>query len=168
MKLDDVLAMAGEHQLSNFGWGASAVILYNGLVPTQNHIDVSYTGKQAYDKLRTLPSFTLVAVLTREVHIEGMTVDFVGASAEQSLGVPPTVPHGSRRMSPVALLLMVTMMVISLALVFGTIQNPGKPVNTEALQAVLSTMTELMKEDNRAHEASQKPKEAPAPNPSAP
>lgn len=166
MKLDDVLAMAGEHPLSGFDWGTSVVILYNGLVPTENHIVVSNTGRQAYEKLRRLPTATLMAVLTREVQIVGSSVDFIGTVCEQANNVPPTIPQGQRGMSPMAMIMMVTMVVISLAMVFGTLRSSDKPMNVEALQAVLSTMTELLKEDNRANEATQaKPEEVPLPEP---
>ena len=153
MKLDDVLAMAGEHKLSDFDWGASVVILYNGLVPTENHIDVSHSGKLAYGKLRRLPAATLMAVLTREVQIVGSSVDFVATVGEQALGIPPTVPHGHRPLSPMAVFLMIFMSVISLTFLIGAMRSPGQPVNTEALQTVLATVTEMMKEENRAEEA---------------
>jgi hypothetical protein len=169
MKLDDVLAMAGEHQLSGFDWGASVVILYNGLVPTENHIDVSHTGKLAYEKLRRLPAATLLAVLTREVQIVGSSVDFIGTVGERALGIPPTVPNGHRRLSPMAIFLMIFMSVISLTFLIGAIRSPGQPPNTEALQTVLTTITDMMKEENRAEEAArdekkeEPPADAPAP-----
>ncbi len=147
MKLDDVFGTAGDHQLSTFDWGASAVLLYNTLVPAENAIDVSHTGQMAFDKLRRLPSHTLVAVLQRQVLVEGGSVQFLGTPREQAAGVPPTVPQGQRRMSPIAIMLMVIMSVIALGLTFS--MNNGKQVDPEAFKSVITAMVDILKEENK-------------------
>ncbi len=167
MKLDEVLAMAGEHQLSGFDWGISAVALFNTLVTQENHIDVSHTGKQAFDKLRRLPSATLTQVLVHEVQVEGTLVKFIGTAREQARGVPPTVPQAQKKMNPMALFLMIVMTVICLSLAFSSIflaHKGGDPSQqTKALQVILSTMVELTKEENKqpapAHPPPQEPSE---------
>lgn len=157
MKLDDVLGMAGDHQLNGFEWGASAVILVNSLVGPENQIDVGHTGKQAYDKLRRLPSGTLMSVLVYEVVVEGPHVKFNGTARDQSTTVPPTVPAPTtRRMSPMAVFLMIIMSVISIALTLSSIhasRTTGSAGDTSALKLVLTTMTELVKEERTGHEA---------------
>lgn len=156
MKLDDVLGMAGDHQLNGFEWGASAVILVNSLVGPENQIDVGHTGKQAFEKLRRLPSATLMSVLVHEVVVEGAHVKFLGTAREQSQTVPPTVPAPTtRRMSPMAVFLMVIMSVIGIALTISSIHTSrmtGSAGDTTALQAVLKTMAEVIKEERTGHE----------------
>lgn len=149
MKLDEVLATAGDRQLSDFEWGVTAVLLFNSLVSPENYIDVSHTGKQAYEKLRRLPSVVLMTVLTREVQIEGSTVEFIGLDTDRPPGVPPTVPQGQRRMSPIAVMLMIIMTVISLAMVFGSYRNPDSvESNNDVLKTIVQTLTELAKDEN--------------------
>ena len=153
MKLDDVLAMAGDHPLSGFAWGASAVLLVNSIAATEDQIDVNHTGQQAYEKLRRLPSSTLIAVLTREVSVIGSAVEFVGTPVEAGRGVPVTVPQAqSRRMSPFAIVLMVVMTVISLALTMGTLQSvqkTGQMPDNQTLTEIVHAMAELLKSETQ-------------------
>lgn len=167
MKLDDVLATAGDRQLSDFDWGVTAVVLYNSLVNSENFIDVSLTGKQAYEKLRRLPSSTLMMVLTREVQIEGSTVEFIGSANDSAAGIPPTVPQGQRRMSPIAVMLMIIMTVMAVAMVFSSYRNPSSAgSNNEALKTVVGAMIELVKEENKSNEQSPQQPTQPEPAPS--
>lgn len=150
MKIDDVLAMAGDHPLSSFEWGPSAVVLVNSLLTVENRIDVTHTGKQAHNKLRLLPASILISILTREVVVAGAFVDFATMPAEQVAGVPPTVPTGSRRMSPAAIFLMIVMSVIGMGLTFSSMQTAkqtGQVAESPALKVVLDTMAELLKEE---------------------
>lgn len=147
MKLDDVFGTAGDHQLSAFDWGVSAVVLYNSLVTSESAIDVGHTGRQAYDKLRRLPSTTLMAVLSRHVTVEGGAVEFVGTAREQAAGVPPTVPQGQRRMSPIAIFLMIVMSVIGVGLTFS--MKNGTQVDAEIFKALITGMVDVMKEENK-------------------
>lgn len=151
MKLDDVLAMAGDHPLSEFPWGASAVLLMNSIAVTEDQIDVNHTGKQAYEKLRRLPSATLLCVLTREVSVIGNSVEFVPSQAEAARGVPVTVPTApSKRMSPIAILIMVVLSVIGMALTFSTVstaQKTGEVQDTQALTEIVKTMAEILKSE---------------------
>lgn len=147
MKLDAVFGVAGDHQLSTLDWGVSAVVLYNTLVPSEHAIDVSHTGRQAFDKLRRLPSDTLVAVLSRQVLLEGSKVEFIGPAREQAAGVPPTVPQGQRRMSPIAIFLMIVMSVIGVGLTFSMKQ--GTQVDPEIFKALIAGMVDIMKEENK-------------------
>lgn len=160
MKLDDVLAMAGDHQLSSFDWGASAVILVNTLLSPENHIDVSHTGKESFEKLRRLPSAILFSVLTREVQVVGAFVDFVGTARDQASIVPITVPQSQRRMSPMAIFLMIIMSAISIALTFSSMQQAqktGQMPDTQTLQVILQTMGELVKDTNRPADTPENP-----------
>ena len=159
MKLDEVLAMAGEHQLSGFEWGVSVVILYNSLVASEHHIDASHSGKQAYEKMRRLPSTTLSSVLFHEVQVDGVNVKFIGTTREQSRNVPPTVPQQQRKMNPMAVFLMCVMTAISLMLGYSAIRTAhnGETPDTTALQMVLKTMVELVKEENRQPAQGQPP-----------
>lgn len=143
MKLDDVFQTAGDHQLSDFAWGVSAVVLYNTLVTAPHAIDVSHTGNQARDKLRALPSSTLVAVLSRRVLLEGDVVGFIGTAREQAEGVPPTVPTSTRRVNPMAMFLMAFLLMICGVLTFGAYQGKGDP---ETLKVVITAMVDLSKE----------------------
>lgn len=160
MKLDDVFGTAGDHQLSDFDWGAAAVMLYNSLVAKDLNIDVSHTGRQAFDKLRRLPSSTLMVVLSREVKLEGSTVEFIGTVREQAAGVPPTVPQGSRKMSPIAIVLMIVLSVIGVGLTFS-VRN-GAQVDTAVFNTVITSMIEIMKEENKKDQAAQQ-QQQPAP-----
>lgn len=164
MKLDEVLAMAGDHQLSGFDWGISAVLLFNTLVTGENQIDVSHTGKQAFDKMRRLPSGTLTSVLLHEVQVEGTQVKFIGTAREQARGIPPTVPLPQKKMSPMAIMLMIVMTIIAVSLSLSSIyvaHKGGDPSQqTKALQVVLDTMVSLTKEENK--------QPAPAPPPQEP
>jgi hypothetical protein len=151
MKLDDVLAMAGDHPLSEFPWGASAVLLMNSIAVTEDQIDVNHTGKQAYEKLRRLSSATLLCVLTREVSVIGNSVEFVPSQGEAARGVPVTVPVApSKRMSPMAAIIMVVLSIIGMALTFSTVQQAqktGQPQDNAALTEIVKTMAEILKSE---------------------
>jgi len=152
MKLDDVLAMAGDHPLSGFPWGASAVLLMNSIAASQDQIDVNHTGKQAYEKLRRLPSTTLLAVLTREVSVIGTTVEFVATPAEAARAIPATVPTApNRRMSPMAIVLMIVLSIMGMGLTFGAMQasSKGQPQDNAALTEIVKTMAELLKSETQ-------------------
>lgn len=152
MKLDDVLAMAGDHKLSGFPWGASAVLLVNSISAAQDHIDVDHSGKEAYEKLRRLPSATLLAVLTREVSVVGAYVEFVGHAGAPSTGIPATVPNGPRRMSPAAIILMVVMSGIAMMMTWSSMQatKAGQPPgDNQAVVEIIKTMTELLKDETQ-------------------
>lgn len=150
MKLDDVLAMAGDHPLSGFPWGASAVLLMNSIAASQDQIDVNHTGSQAYEKLRRLPSSTLLAVLTREVSVIGSTVEFVTTPAEAARAIPVTVPTApTKRMSPIAIILMIVLSLMGMALTFSSMQSAakGEPQDNAALTEIVKTMSELLKSE---------------------
>ena len=150
MKLDDVLAAAGDHQLSGFEWGVSAVILVNSILPNENHIDVSHTGKEAHAKLRSAPSATLLAILMREVQLSGSSVEFLPTASGQSTGIPPTVPAaGSKRMSPIAVGVLVFLSVVGLMFTWSSIQTTrvtGQVVEHDTIKTIISAMVELVKE----------------------
>ncbi|WJJ55138.1 hypothetical protein [Xanthomonas phage RTH11] len=143
MKLDDVFQTAGDHQLSGFAWGASAVVLYNTLVAPPHAIDVSHTGTQARDKLRALPTSTLLAVLSRRVLLEGDAVEFIGTAREQADGVPPTVPTNTRRVNPMAMVLMAFLLMICGVLTFGAYQGKTDP---ETLKVIITALVDLSKD----------------------
>lgn len=150
MKLDDILATAGDYPLSGFDWGASVVILVNSLVPAECHIDVSHTGKEARSKLRNAPTSTLLTILVREVRLNGASVEFVPTAIEQTSGIPPTVPMaGSRKMNPAAVAVLVFLSLIGMAFTWSSItatHNAGEPVEHDTLKIIIQTMTELVKD----------------------
>ena len=154
MKLDDVLAAAGDHQLSGFEWGVSAVILVNSLVPPDCHIDISHTGREARTKLRSAPSKTLLTILVRDVQLSGSSVEFLPLTQEAAACIPPTVPPaGARRMSPVAVALLIVMSFIGLALTWSSIQvsrDTGQVSEHESLKVIIQSMTEIVKQDRES------------------
>ncbi|QVD49374.1 hypothetical protein LUCX_304 [Xanthomonas phage vB_XciM_LucasX] len=150
MKLDEALALAGEHPLSTYAWGVGAVILFNSLVAKDQQIDVNHSGQQAHDKLRRLPSSTLAAILVREVQIEGSNIEFLPTVGEQSQGRPPTIPSG-RKANPVITLVMVVLAAVSIGLVisnYRTGSDAQKAATADVLKVVVQTMGELAKESN--------------------
>lgn len=153
MKLDDVLAAAGDHQLSGFDWGVSAVILVNSVVPADNQIDISHTGKEAHAKLRSAPSATLLAILMREVQLNGSSVEFLPMASGHNPGIPPTVPPmGSRRMSPLAVGVLMVLTIIGLMFTWSSIQTTratGQVVEHETIKTIISAMVELVKEPTK-------------------
>lgn len=161
MKLDDVLAAAGDHPLSGFDWGASAVILVNSLLPAEHHINIGFTGKEAYLKLRSAPSSTLMVILTREVRINGSSVEFVHTTPfhvpfEQPAmaGVPPTVPPpGPKRMSPIAMVVLAFLVAVGLMFTYSSIQTTrvtGEPQEHDTLKTIIDAMTDMVREEQGA------------------
>lgn len=151
MKLDDVLAAAGDHPLSSFDWGPSMVILINSLVPGDCQIDIGLTGKEARSKMRSAPLTTLMAIMTRDVQINSGSVVFMPTALEHATGIPPTVPvQGSRRMSPVAAIVLAFLTVVGMAMTWSSIQltqTTGQAQDHETLQVIIQTMTELVKDE---------------------
>lgn len=150
MKLDEVLAMAGEHELSSFVWGASAVALVNTLLSTEQQIDVTITGNAAFERLRKLPAATLVAILTREVVVEGSSVSLQPSAIEAAKGASMTI-HPSKKLSPIAVVVMTVLALIGLALTFSTmraVERTGTAPDLPALEHVIDTLTELAKDQH--------------------
>lgn len=159
MKIDDLLALAGPHELSTYEWGASAVMLLNELMPDNLRLTVQQTGTEARDHVRRLNATTLTYLLTREIElVDGNVVRFTVTPSPLHT-TPPTIPTpGQKKMAPAAMVLMVLMMVISLALTFSTVfvtMEKGEVPNTEALTKTLSTLTELVKEAEDADSSDQ-------------
>jgi len=160
VKLDDLVGLAGDHPLSDFEWSTQAVLLFNNLVPESYYLNVTMSGKQAHDKIRSLPLPTLLTILSQDVEVQGSTVRFV-PTVDTQTPVPPTVPP-TRRMSPLAIILMVVMTLISLTLAVGTLRNPDSKANADTLQMVVRTMVDVLKEENTQADAPAKAPEKPA------
>lgn len=159
MKLDDLVGLAGDHPLSDFEWSTQLVLLFNNLVAEDYHLNVSMTGKQAHDKMRSLPLATLMTILTQDIQVQGNKITFV-PTVDTQTPVPPTVPP-TRRMSPLAIVLMVVMTLISLTLAVGTLRNPDSKANADTLQMVVRTMVDVLKEENSQENQAAKPPEKP-------
>lgn len=153
MKLDDVLAAAGDHTLSTYDWGPGIVVLVNSSVPAECQIDLSLTGKEARTKLRSAPMSTLMAIMTRDIQLNGSSVVFAPTAIEHATGIPPTVPvTTARRMSPVAMVVMVFLALIGLAMTWSSIQvtqSTGQTQDHETLQVIIKTMTDLAREERQ-------------------